>query len=197
MEGQIKTYTVYSKQVSDLQQEVSRIESNIIELRDKIRNIELEFYRIFGSIYQEIYPAKKDTSLFSFSIDSRPNVKAKLKIDILNDPEKHGKAKNRGRTLIYNFAVLIYSIIKNYNAPRFLIHDGIFDGVDKVHFVEVIKFINKQLVHGYKFQYIVTLIEEGVLTDKLDPERVAAHEKIIKEAILLLTPDKPLFKIHY
>jgi len=197
LEGQIKTYTVYSKQVSDLRQEVSKIESNIIELRENIRDIELEFYKIFSSIYQELYSTKTGTRLFSFSIDSNPRVKSKLKIDILNDPEKFGKGKNRGRTLVYNLSVLFYSIIKNYNAPRFLIHDGIFDGVDKVHFVDVIKFLNKQLERGYKFQYIVTLIEEGVLTDKLDPEKVAAHENIIEEAILLLTPDKPLFKMHF
>ena len=197
LEGQIRTYTVYSKQVSDLQQEISKIESNIIELRESLRGIELEFYKIFKSIYQELYPAKANTSFFSFSIDSRPKVKSKLKIDILNDPEKYGKGKNRARTLIYNFAVLFYSINKGYNAPRFLIHDGIFDGVDKLQFVDVIKFVNKQSGRGNKFQYIVTLIEEGVLTDKLDPERVADHEKIIKEAILLLTPDKPLFKEHF
>ncbi len=59
------------------------------------------------------------------------------------------------------------------------------------------EFINKQVEHGHKFQYIVTLIEEGVLTNKLDPERVADHENMIKEAILLLTPDKPLFRKHY
>ncbi len=197
LEGQIKTYTVYSKQVSDLQQEVSKIESNIIELRENIRDIELEFYKVFSSIYQELYPAKTDTRLFSFSIDSRPKIKSKLKIDILHNSERFGKGKNRGRTLIYNLSVLFYSIMKNYNSPRFLIHDGIFDGVDKVHFVDVIKFLNKQLERGHKFQYIVTLIEEGVLTDKLDPEKVATHEKIIKEAILLLTPDKPLFKEHF
>jgi len=197
LEGQIKTYTIYSKQVSDLQQEVSKIESNIIELRENIRSTELDFYKVFSSIYQELYPAKTDTRLFSFSIDSRPKIKSKLKIDILNDPEKFGKGKNRGRTLIYNLSVLFYSIINTYNAPRFLIHDGIFDGIDKVHFVDVIKFLNKQVTRKHKFQYIVTLIEEGVLTDKLDPEKVAAHEKIIKEAILLLTPNKPLFKKHY
>lgn len=197
LEGQIRTYTVYSKQVSDLQQEVSRLESNIIEFRENLRTVELEFYKIFNSIYQELYPAKTNISLFSFSINSNPKVKSKLKIDILNDPEKFGKGKNRGRTLIYTLAVLFYSINKNYNAPRFLIQDGIFDGIDKLHFVDVIKFLNKQLEKEYKFQYIVTLIEEGVLTDKLDPERVAAHEKIIDEAILLLTPDKPLFKKHY
>ena len=197
LEGQINTYTFYSKQVAELQKEISSLESNLYGFRDKIRSIELEFYKIFKSIYNELFPQKPNSSLFSFSINSKPNVKSKLKIDILNDPEKFGKAKNRGRTLVYNLAVLFYSINKNYNAPRFLIHDGIFDGVDKLHFVDVIKFLNKQLDKNYKFQYIVTLIEEGVLTDKLDPEKVAAHEKIIDEAILLLTPDKPLFKEHY
>ncbi len=197
LEGQIRTYTVYSKQVSDLRQEVSKIESDIIEFRDNIRTVELEFYKVFSSIYNELYPAKNDSRIFSFSIVDNPKVKSKLKIDILNDPERFGKGKNRGRTLVYNLSVLFYSIIKDYKAPRFLIHDGIFDGVDKVHFVDVIKFLNKQLEKGYKFQYIVTLIEEGILTDKLDPEKVAADEKIKQEAILKLTPGKPLFKKHY
>ena len=197
LEGQIKTYTVYSKQVSDLQRDVSKIESDIIEFREKIRDVEFEFYKIFNSIYQEFYPLKTDASTFSFSIVNSSKVKSKLKINILKNPERHGKARNRARTLIYSFAVLFYSITKGFKAPRFLIHDGIFDGVDKIHLVDVIKLINKYFKPDFKFQYIVTLIEEGVLTDKLDPEKLAAHEKIIKEAILLLTPDKPLFKKHY
>ncbi|HCY76482.1 MAG TPA: hypothetical protein DHV28_11225 [Ignavibacteriales bacterium] len=197
LEGQINTYTVYSKQVSDLHRDVNKIESDIIEFREKIRDVEFEFYKIFNSIYQEFYPLKKDASTFSFSIVNSSKVKSKFKIDILKNPERHGKARNRARTLIYSFAVLFYSMIKNYNAPRFLIHDGIFDGVDKIHFVDVIKLVKKHLSPNFKFQYIVTLIEEGVLTDKLDPERLAEHNKIIKEAILLLTPDKPLFKKSY
>ena len=50
-------------------------------------------------------------------------------------------------------------------------------------------FLNKRLDRGYKTQYI----EEGVLTDKLDPEKVAVLENIINEPILRLTPDKPFF----
>lgn len=197
LEGQIRTYTIYSKQVSDLQQEVSKLESNIIEFRESIRSVELAFYKVLNSVYTELYPAKNSTSVFSFSINSNPKTKSKFKIDILNDLEKFGKGKNRGRTLIYNLAVLFYSIYNNYNAPRFIIHDGIFDGIDKLQFVDVVKFLNKQQEKGLKFQYIVALNEEGVLTDKLDPEKVAEHEKIIKEAILLLTPDKPLFKTRF
>jgi len=92
---------------------------------------------------------------------------------------------------------MILSINNNYNAPRFIIHDGIFDGIDKLQFVDVVKFLNKQQERGLKFQYIVALNEEGVLTDKLDPDKIAEHKKIIQEAILKLTPDKPLFKKHF
>lgn len=194
LEGQIKTYTLFSKQVAGLQQEISHLESNIIEFREGVRKVELEIYKIINSIYQELYPAKTDTSLFSFSISASKKVKSKFKIDILNDAEKHGKGKNRSRSLIYNFTVLLYSIKNNFNAPRFIIHDGIFDGVDKLQFVDVIKFLNGLKERGIKFQYIVALNEEGVLTDKLDPQKVATHNKIIEEAILKLTPNKPLFK---
>jgi uncharacterized protein YydD (DUF2326 family) len=197
LEGQIKTYTVYSRQVSDLQQEISKLDSKIIDFRESIRNTENEFYKVFNSIYQQLYPAKNNASIFSFSIDSNSKVKSKLKIEILNDPEKHGKGKNRSRTLVYNLAVLFYSIHKNYNAPRFLIHDGVFDGIDKMQFVNVVKLLEEQVEKGIKFQYILALNEEGDFTGKIDPDKIAEHEKIKSEAIIRLTPANPLFKARF
>lgn len=192
LEGQIKLFTLYTKELSDLQQNESKIESQIIEFRETIRSVEQDIHRIFYTLYRQLYPPTNDSNIFSFSINSKKD--SKLRLNILHNNERHGKGKNRGRTLVYDFTVLLYSIQQNYKAPRFIIHDGIFDGVDKIHFVDVVNMINSQLEQGHKFQYIVTLNEEGVLTDKFDPGKVAAHEKIIEEAILKLTPDKPLFR---
>lgn len=191
LEGQIKLYTLYTKELSDLQKEESNIESQIIEFRDSIRSVEQELYKIFSFIYKQLYPSTEESNIFSFSINTKSP--SKFKINILHNNERHGKGKNHGRTLLYDISVILYSIQQAYKAPRFLIHDGIFDGVDKVHFVDVVKLVNTEIEKGNKFQYIISLNEEGVLGDKFDPGRVAAHEKIIEEAILKLTPDRLLF----
>jgi hypothetical protein len=57
-------------------------------------------------------------------------------------------------------------------------------------------FLNRDLSSGgYNPFSIANAVEHFIETNS--SEKVAAHEKIIKEAILLLTPDKPLFKKHY
>lgn len=195
LEGQIKLYTLYTKELSDLQQEESNIESQIIEFRESIRLVEQQLYKVFSFIYKQLYPSTKESNIFSFSINTKSP--SKFKINILHNNERHGKGKNHGRTLLYDISVILYSIQQSYKAPRFLIHDGIFDGVDKVHFVDVVKLVNAEIEKGNKFQYIISLNEEGVLGDKFDPGRVAAHEKIIEESILKLTHDSKLFKINF
>ena len=103
------------------------------------------------------------------------------------------KGRNQGRTLIYDLSVLFYEIAQNIKTPRFLIHDGIFDGVDKTHFIELVKYLEEQKLQGKQFQYILTINEEGTLSDKFGDADVVNPEKIEKEAILVLTPDKKLF----
>ena len=95
--------------------------------------------------------------------------------------------------------MLFYTIQQNIKCPRFLIHDGIFDGLDKAHFVHLYHFLNQKEREGVEFQYIVTLNQEGTVKD-LDFGEGAediTNNKIEEESIVLLSPKNPLFGKHW
>jgi len=96
--------------------------------------------------------------------------------------------------LVYDIAVLLHTIKNNINCPRFLIHDGLFDGMDKAHFIELYHFIENTLLQGIKFQYIITLNEEGTLNQNFGDFEKINTDKIEKEAITVLTPVKKFWK---
>jgi uncharacterized protein YydD (DUF2326 family) len=101
------------------------------------------------------------------------------------------KGRNQGRVLVYDLSVLFFNLDRIF--PKFLVHDGIFDGVDKAHFVALYEYIENQKQSGKRFQYIITLNEEGNLTEKFGPTDKVSTEKIETEAVLVLTPTKKLF----
>jgi uncharacterized protein YydD (DUF2326 family) len=104
-----------------------------------------------------------------------------------------GKGKNQGRTLVYDLALSISNIRKERNLPRFLIHDGIFDGVDKAHFLSVWEYINSLTNSGFDFQYITTINEEGTLSESFGNKDLVSPNKIEESSILVLTPNSKLF----
>jgi uncharacterized protein YydD (DUF2326 family) len=63
-----------------------------------------------------------------------------------------------------------------------MIHDGLFDSMDKAHFIE------NTLSQGIKFQYIITLNEEGTLNENFGEFEKINTDKIEAEAIAVLTP---------
>ncbi|MBK7698381.1 MAG: DUF2326 domain-containing protein [Saprospiraceae bacterium] len=96
------------------------------------------------------------------------NSKKQKLIDInISFPDMFGKGKNQGRTLVYDIAVLIHNL-KQENFPKFLIHDGIFDGMDKSQFIGACEFI-MEMSKTNKIQYITTVNEEGTLSEKFGP----------------------------
>ena len=140
-----KSSTVYS--------EISEFCVNIRETIAKVRNV-------FFEIHNSIYTNNTDESGFTFSADKKKDAKVDIKISLSSDLSY---GKNKGRTLIYDLTVLFYEIQNKINSPKFLIHDGIFDGMDKAHFVHLYEFLEKKSESGIKYQYIITLNEEGEL----------------------------------
>ncbi|MDP2302719.1 MAG: DUF2326 domain-containing protein [Ignavibacteria bacterium] len=92
------------------------------------------------------------------------------------------------RSLIYDLSVLFNSIDQNYNAPRFNIHDGIFENLHKTHFFAFVSFIDELIANNTKFQYILTLNDH----DYFDEIKDFRLNKIIANTIIQLTPSKPL-----
>lgn len=158
----------------------------VTNLGVKIENL----YEIFTDVYNSIYVNLQNMSGFSIDYNKR---KDKL-IDIaITMPDMYGKGKNAGRTLVYDLFLLLNSFKFSHNFPRFLVHDGIFDGVDKAHFIATYEFIEKIANSRTKIQYITTINEEGTLSEKFGNSDKVTPDRIEEEAILVLTSKTKLF----
>ncbi len=191
IESRVKLLKDLQKKQVEIKRQEIEIEKKILEFKDSIKNQELEFVKIFTSVYNSLYPEFTDTTIFDITANLKSN--AKMQFTILPNNEMLSKGRNQGRTLIYDLSVLFYEIEQKIKSPRFLIHDGILDGVDKTHFIELVKYLEEQNLQGKKFQYILTLNEEGELNQKFGDADVVNPVKIENEAILVLTPNKKLF----
>ncbi len=194
LEEHINAVNHYTKEIIKLETDIDEIASSIIEFRSEVIPQEKQIFDLIDAIHKAIYVKPPLKHIFSFSTDLKTD--SILRMKIMDSSGKQGKGINKSRSLIYDLAVLFYSIENKIKAPRFIIHDGIFDGFDKAKALETFDFLDKKIAEGFKFQYIVTLNDEGIYKTA-GKNADALHHRILKEAILKLTPDIPLFKQNY
>lgn len=190
LEGKVKLYVDLSKEKADLKSEESKLLSEIISFIQEIQATNLSSFReIFTEIYNSAYIENKNESTFDIGVNE--NTDAKIDIQVIF-PADLSKGKNRGRTLIYDLAVLFHGIKERIRMPHFLIHDGVFDGMYKGHFVHLYEYLENKKTTT-RFQYIVTLNEEGELNENFGNTDKVSTEHISEEAIINLTPTSKLF----
>jgi uncharacterized protein YydD (DUF2326 family) len=192
LESKVKTYHDLEKEKADWELKDKEVKLEILKYLDTIKPQISSFDDIISSVYNEIYPKNQDK--LSFSISSKPRSNAKLSINV-NFDDGESKGQNRGRTLVYDIAILLHTIKNQINCPRFLIHDGLFDSMDKAHFIELYNLIENILSQGIKFQYIITLNEEGTLNENFGEFEKIYTNKIEQEAITVLTPVKKFWNV--
>lgn len=151
-----------------------------------------EFNNVVNEVLNFIYPEETDGS-FSIDEGKKENL-IKLKFW---EKIKQSHGKNIGRTLVFDFSVLLYNIYKKQNAPRFLIHDGIFDSLDKSHLIKTYEFIQKKLGEDFKFQYITTINEGGFLGKNFESSDVIVPERMKDEAKIVVSPKNKLLKADF
>lgn len=188
LSAKLTTYNTLEKEKIDIEASEKINDSRILSF---IQTIQLsaisDLHELFMDIYSIIY--KKSSKARFNIIDKMPS---DAKVDIaVSIPADNSKANNQGRTLVYDLMVMLNMVNKNIRGPRFIIHDGIFDGMDKSHFVQLHKFLNED-PRASKFQYIYTLNEEGELSSSFGVTDDVSVEKLVDEAILVLTPKKKL-----
>lgn len=153
-----------------------------------------DLYTVFYSVLSAIYIEPDDSASFTLTLDKSKERFLDIQIKL---PDMFGKGKNSGRTLIYDLTVCANNIIRTKNFPRFLIHDGIFDGVDRAHFISVVEFVNNMVEGGMEFQYIITINEEGTLEDSFGNKELADPALIEDQAVLVLSPSSKLFGVDF
>lgn len=191
LSGKVGLHTALVKEQAELRAEDAKLYAEVVNFVEQIRPQESALRAIFNEIYNAIYTEYKDQAKFSIVA----NQKKDQKIDInITFPSYLSKGKNNGRTLIYDLTLLINAIRSQAHLPRFLIHDGVFDGMDPAHFVHLYQYV-ENIAKDVDLQYIVTLNEGGVLSDEKfgDGAEELTSQRIEEEAILTLTPEKKLF----
>jgi len=191
LESKTKIHRDMQVELDALEAKSSTVYSEISEFCVNIRDTIAKVRNVFFEIHNAIYTNNTDESGFTFSANKKKDAKVDIKISLSSDLSY---GKNKGRTLIYDLTVLFYEIQNKINSPKFLIHDGIFDGMDKAHFVHLYEFLEKKSEAGIKYQYIITLNEEGELKGEFGNADKVTSDKIEKESIITLTPSNKLFK---
>jgi uncharacterized protein YydD (DUF2326 family) len=188
LEGKIGMYNDLLNEKADIEIEQKKLAKEMLKFVSESETQLYEFRRVFSSTYNSIYSENQDKSVFALKFNEKSDVKIEINVVV---PAMDSKGKNQGRTLIYDLSMLFNAMQNNIPCPRFLIHDGIFDGMDKAHFVHLYELLEK-LKTKYRFQYIVTLNEEGILNENFGHAEKVTTEKIEKEAIIVLTPTNKL-----
>lgn len=188
LEGKIKTYRDLQGEKVAYDAKDASLKQNITSFLEGIEDKIDAFDKLFSEVYNNIY-IENESSGFSITPDYGVS---KVNINISFDKDE-SKAWNKGRTLIYDIAVMIHAIRLHIPMPHFLLHDGIFDGMDKSQFVALYHFIQNLQHEGTRFQYIVTMIEEGHLKGNFGDTDELTVDKIADMAIAVFTPSQTLW----
>lgn len=188
LEGKIKIYRDLESQKQEYKRDDAKLGIEITNFLQQTQEQFDSFEKLFLEVYNRIYPESPSSG---FSITQNYGVD-KVNINVSFDKEE-SKGWNKGRTLIYDIAVILNAIRNNIQMPRFLLHDGIFDGMDKAQFVELYHYVEDLQKEGYRFQYIVTMMEEGMLKGNFGDTDDLTIENITEEAIAVFTPSKKLW----
>jgi uncharacterized protein YydD (DUF2326 family) len=190
LEGNFKTYNDLLSEKNEIELEIKKNENEILRYITSIDTKISDFYESFTEIYNKIYVENQNESSFTLEYNKKSEKLVDIKITL---PDMYGKGKNQGRTLIYDLFILINSARSRPSFPKFLIHDGIFDGVDKAHFIAAYEYIEQLANSGLKIQYITTINEEGTLSKSFGDSDILNPKVIEDKAILVLTPTNKLF----
>lgn len=191
LEGKVKVFEDFKREEAELKIEESKLERQALDFISEIRGEIEAFRKVVSEVYNAIYPASKDKSIFDILLEENSQSKLKITVEV---PAMFSKGKNQGRTLVYDLSVLINGIRSGIRFPRFLIHDGIFDGIDKGHFVALYHYLEKLTSEGFRFQYIVTLNEEGTLNEKFGDNDQMIEKQIEDKSVIKLSGNNKLLK---
>jgi len=132
----------------------TKVNEKALEISDFLKIEEAktdDFRETFNDVHDKLYPKSKSSG---FAVSFSEKKQSKISINITFDDDR-SKGKNSGRTLVFDLAILLSSIEDKRSLPRFLIHDGIFDGMDKSQFVEAYHFVNSLLNKGKKYNILL------------------------------------------
>ncbi|MGD8307744.1 MAG: DUF2326 domain-containing protein, partial [Ignavibacteria bacterium] len=177
LESKLELYKYSAKKIDGIENSVGKLSQFVTELVKENEDYINDFTELLNNIYKNVFGVDGSANSFTVASQDKPQ---KIKLDVLPD-DIYSHGKNQGRTLIYDLAVLFNMIENNIKGPRFIVHDSIFDSLDKTHLKSLYSYCNKLDEDGTRFQYIVTLNHHSDL-----------HEEILNKTKLEIYASKRL-----
>jgi uncharacterized protein YydD (DUF2326 family) len=140
--------TELSKTVQTIMDEITGAENTVDVLR-----------RLYKEIVERAVRTKKPLEGAYFDIQVRPETRTPVKI-IVHMPKEASYGKSRFKILAYDLMTFLNLVHTNRNLPRFLVHDGVFHGIDAVTRTSVLNYMQQEHQRYPDFQYIVSANEE-------------------------------------
>ncbi len=154
-----------------------------------------------STIYYEIIRTKMPGDDFKdavFNISYNPSKKSPLTIRI-EVPKKYASGSAKFKLLAYDLTVFLNILENKRRFPHFLIHDGVFSGIDKKSFVNILNYVNSKYHQLQDFQYIITANKYELVSDD-EKEIYGSYDFNLPKSIAATYTDKPeemIFKREY
>lgn len=171
-----------SEAVSEIATELNAVQKQV----ESIRSIFLDIVSV------SIHVGSAEEAVFD--IRPAPDMKSPVKIDI-EIPKSDALGKQRLKVLTYDLTVFFNLIEQKRALPHFLVHDGVFHGIDIKTVVRVLNRVNSMFLQEHNFQYIITANEKeleipedkktiyGTYNFDLDEATIAVYKDIPKDMI--------------
>lgn len=182
------------KKNSEITKSISDISADTRAIQERINRISSLFFEI---VRETIHVG--DIKDAVFDIRANPNMKSPLKITI-DVPKSEALGKVRFKILAYDVTLFLYTVGGKRELPHFLIHDGVFHGIDIKTTVRILNFINSKYIQSPNFQYIITANENEISIPDDKKDIYGSYNFDISQSIIATYKDIPsemIFKREY
>jgi len=177
------------EKIFEYDKEISGLHFEIIEEIKKTDHQIQNIGTLFRNIVREC-TATSEGSYLSIELTGKKENPIDIKIDI---PKSLSHGRNKLKILLYDLTIFKGIIETHKPMPHFLIHDGVFHGIDIKTKIRTLNFIYKFLKNNPQAQYIVT-INEDEIKEEYDEERLLFNIEENKIVTYEDTPSKMIFK---
>jgi len=181
-----------------LKEAIQKIEEIEEEIREKERKVETLYYQVvedytnykekidklnldFRNITRKCTATSEGSYLLIELGDDRHHP-IDIKVDI---PKSLSHGRNQLKILLYDLCIFKGLIDNDRPVPFFLIHDGVFHGIDMKTKIRTLNYINDLLNH--RAQYIVTFNEDEI-SEEFDGEKLNFN---IHDNVITIYEDEP------
>jgi len=168
---------------SDITRSISSIAGEMRSIQKRIDKISSLFFEIVKETIR-----LGDLKEAVFDIRPSPDMKSPLKITI-DVPKSNALGKSRFKILAYDLTAFLNIVETRRELPHFLIHDGVFHGIDIKTVVRILNLVNSKFLQHQDFQYIITANENEVFIPTDKKEIYGTYNFDLQEAIAVTYKD--------